>query len=124
MPGMSGENGEALRIETHRGVHVIHFNRLVTNRLVVERMNQEIHALLEAETERPRFVVDFTDVKEMSSSILGVMMSVNLKICRSGGELRLCGIRRALLDVLRLMRLDTILNIDPTFDEALARMSD
>ena len=56
MPGMSGENGEALRIETHRGVHVIHFNRLVTNRLVVERMNQEIHALLEAETERPRFV--------------------------------------------------------------------
>lgn len=119
----NGDN-PTVEIRTITGIHVIHFTQDVSDRLVVEQMNEKFEALLAQEQGKPRFIIDFTDVREISSAILGVMMGMHMKICKSQGELRLSGIRRELLDVIMLMKLDMILNIDTTLDESLARMSD
>jgi len=126
-PGSSdSSNGDTptVEIRTIAGVHVIHFTRHISNRLVVGQMNQKVQALLEQEDNQPRFVIDFSDVHEISSAILGVLMGIHMRICKKQGELRLSGLRRELLNVIMLMKLDMILNIDATLDESLARMSD
>lgn len=112
----------AFDVQRHGPALVIRFMHENPDRLDVEMMNYEIHALLEEMVGAPKFVVDFHNVQRVSSAVLGVLMGINLKVCRRRGEMRLCCLSRELLEVFVLMRLDTILNIDPTLNESLARI--
>lgn len=111
----------AFRIDQRGNVHIIRFLVGISNRLSIEQMNYEVHGLLE-QTDSPQFIVDFSQVREMSSAIPGVIMGIHLKVCRRKGDLRLCGINPELMEVFTLMKLDTILAIDQTVNESLERV--
>ena len=68
--------------------------------------------------EAPKLIVDFGNVRHLSSSALGTLISVNSAVQDRGGELRLAAISGAILEVFRITKLDRIFVIDETTEDA------
>jgi anti-sigma B factor antagonist len=105
-------------IESRDGVHVIRIHTHVTDRLIVDAIAEQIRPLA-LDQKHPAIIIDFTGVTGASSSILGVIMSTNLKVARNEGKLRLCGMGPEMREIFRLTKLDAILSIDRDLDESL-----
>ncbi|MCC6579698.1 MAG: STAS domain-containing protein [Phycisphaeraceae bacterium] len=114
--------GTTFSIERIADTSVIHVRSDINDRVMVEQLNLEVHALLEEST-NPRMVIDFQGVREVSSAILGVVMGINLKVCRKRGQLRICEVGVELAEIFRLVKLDRILSVDATLQDALAALS-
>lgn len=68
-----------------------------------------------------RLIIDFRNVKFLSSAALGRMVHLKKRLRERRGELRLCAIDPNLLEVFRITRLDTLFEIHD--DLASARAS-
>jgi len=66
-----------------------------------------------------RLLVDFSNVQYLSSSALGMLITVNKHVRTGKGQMRLCCIRPKLLEVFQITRLDHVFEIHPTLREAL-----
>lgn len=72
------------------------------------------------EENRPiRLVVDFSQVRFLTSSVLGLLIRLSKKIYESEGVLRLCGIQPKIYEIFKITRLDKVFDIYPTRQEAL-----
>ncbi|MGC2997912.1 STAS domain-containing protein [Streptomyces sp. G35A] len=78
------------------------------------------HALTASDGSAPRAVVDFRDVTFMDSSGINVLVAANNSARSRGGWLRLARTPTPVLDLLRIVGLDTILPLYPTLEGALA----
>jgi anti-sigma B factor antagonist len=86
----------------------------------IQAFGDDLVALVEQR--RPtRMVLDFRNVEALSSEALARLFSLKKKLAAAGGSLKLCGIRPELLEVFRITRLDTVLEILPDLPAALAR---
>jgi anti-sigma B factor antagonist len=75
-----------------------------------------------ARSDSPQFVVDFSSVAHMSSSALGMLITLHKRIREKGGELRLCGIQPAIQEVFVITRLNEIFQISQTREQALSTL--
>lgn len=66
-----------------------------------------------------RLVVDFSQVRFLTSSVLGLLIRLSKKIYQSEGILRLCGIQPKIYEIFKITRLDKVFDIYPTRQEAL-----
>ena len=64
-------------------------------------------------------VLDFSNVEFLSSSALGLLIRVSKKVYESNGQLRLCSISNAIMQVFKITRLDNIFKILPDSQQAL-----
>lgn len=90
----------------------------MTDRVYLERTNFELHGLVE-ELDKPRMVLDLAEMSSITSAVLGVIMGLNLKIMRKKGVLHLCCLTPQVSDVFHLVKLDTILDVHASIDEAV-----
>jgi anti-sigma B factor antagonist len=74
---------------------------------------------LTAQNAIPRMVLDFINVAHMSSSALGMLITLHKRVREKGGELRLSGIQPAIMEVFVITRLNEIFTICPTRQAAL-----
>lgn len=56
-------------------------------------------------------VLNFSEVKFLSSSVLGLLIRVSKKIYESKGQLRLCSIDSKIMEIFRITRLDNVFEI-------------
>jgi len=70
------------------------------------------------------FVIDFRKVINMSSSALGMLITIHKRICETGGKLHLCNINDTIMDLFHITRLDKILNIDDSLEQSLSSISE
>ncbi len=86
---------------------------------------QDIRALEEAlmpliaQAEIKNMVIDFSNVKFLTSSALGLLIRVNKKVRESSGNLRLCSIDPRILEIFRITRLDSVFDIQPDVESAV-----
>ena len=66
-----------------------------------------------------QLVIDFSNVKFLTSSVLGLLIRISKKVYEAEGKLRLCSITPKILEVFKITRLDKIFEIFPDADEAL-----
>jgi anti-sigma B factor antagonist len=66
-----------------------------------------------------QLIIDFSNVKFLTSSVLGLLIRISKKIYEKGGKLRLCAIDAKIMEVFRITRLDKIFEIFNDQDEAL-----
>ncbi|MBL7215162.1 MAG: STAS domain-containing protein [Phycisphaerae bacterium] len=66
-----------------------------------------------------QLVVDFSNVKFLTSSVLGLLIRISKKVYETEGTLRLCSISRKILEIFKITRLDRIFEIYPDVDEAM-----
>jgi anti-sigma B factor antagonist len=68
---------------------------------------------------KPLIVLDFSNVKFLTSAVLGLLIRILKKVNEAGGGLRFCGINAKILEIFNITRLDKVFEILPTREKAL-----
>lgn len=95
-------------------------------RIDEERLDITSAPLLKAELKKllesgiALLIVDFTGVKFVDSSGLGVLLSALRIAARTGGDIRVVGLRPEVLTIFELAQMHRVLDIFPSEGEALA----
>ncbi len=89
--------------------------------LTIELINDEFDRIVH-EMGRCRLIVDFTNVKLMSSSALGIFIKVHQAVQSAKGRIILCGIRDALMESFRISQLHKIFEFSKTIQSAMQQI--
>lgn len=68
-------------------------------------------------------VLNFSEVKFLSSAVLGLLIRVSKKLYESKGQLRLCSIDPKIIEIFRITRLDKVFEIYDDQDSAVESLS-
>jgi anti-sigma B factor antagonist len=112
-------------IEIHQvdEVTVVHFREpRVTDLALIEKLGQELYELVEKDN-RIRLVLNFSAVEFLSSVALGKLISLNGKVKRHDGMLKLCSIRPEIYEAFAICKLDRVFDIRKDEADALAACS-
>lgn len=71
------------------------------------------------QNDKIQLIVDFSNVKFLTSSALGLLIRISKKIYEKEGKLRLCAIDPKIMEVFRITRLDKIFEIYSDLEDAL-----
>ncbi|MDT3739059.1 MAG: STAS domain-containing protein [Candidatus Kapabacteria bacterium] len=69
----------------------------------------------------PGLIVDFANTTYLSSIVIGLLVKMHAKFSETDGKLIFCSLNQTLRNVLKMTKVDTVLNIVDTLDEAKAR---
>jgi anti-sigma B factor antagonist len=97
-------------------------DKKILDEVNIAHIGDQLNALV-AESAEPKMVLDFTTVGHMSSSALGMLITLHKRIREKNGQLRLCGIRPNIYEVFAITRLNEIFQICPTKQEAIASLT-
>jgi|TARA_B100000809_G_C15124838_1_gene525768 anti-sigma B factor antagonist len=108
---MSQKNGDVL---------VVYFTE---SRILDEATIQTLGADLEQmanRAEEGKLLLNFENVRFMSSAMLGKLVSLNKKCKTEEIDLKLCSISKDIMEVFKLMRLNKLLDLRSDEDKALS----
>ena len=110
-----------LLIQKFGGVQIVEFlDSSILDQVNIERIHAELRDLVD-KAGHPKIIISFENVKFISSAVLGMLMSLHKTIGKARGELRLAHIGPRIEEVFRLTKLDKIVKIYPTTDDALVK---
>jgi len=118
------DSDNTVKIEYAQGAHVISIVGSLIDRICVERISSRIIQEVQHAAERPKVVICFDQIKEVSSSILGVVIQIEKQIRQKQGQLKLSGMQPNVKEVFHLTRLDSILDIYETSESAMDSFDD
>lgn len=105
--------------ETDGGMHLV---RLVPSKMLdgleISAIGDQLTDLIDNGARK--MVIDFSSVQYMSSSALGVLITVRQRLNEVNGSVRLCNIRAEIHEVFKITNLDRLFSIFSTAAEALA----
>lgn len=102
-------------------VGVVNFTTTqVLDELNVQQLGQELMDLVEKQYV-VKMVINFENVKFLSSAVLGKLISLSKRIAAEKGRLVFCHIREDILQVFKITRLDKLIPIVETEEEAVQR---
>jgi anti-anti-sigma factor len=108
-----------LETEAVGGVTVVTFrDRQILSEAAVQALGQQLLGLA-AGSGRRRLVLNFGNVRQLSSAVLGQVVALDRAVRQAGGRLSLCGVRPDLAHLLKVTRLDRYLDLYPSEGEAL-----
>ena len=117
MSSLDSNSPGVIRIEVRGEVAHVTFSEPI---LVDERLLMEFdHAATQLLNDHRKVLLDLRRVEMMGSTILGMIVSINRGLRQRGGQLRLANVGPSVEDCFRVSRLDALLAIHPTEDEAL-----
>ena len=117
------EQTPRLNVTTQDGVTVCEFtDQKILDEADIAQISDQLNALV-AESEMPKLILDFTAVSHMSSSALGMLITLHKRIREKKGQLRLCSIRPGIYEVFVITRLNEIFQICRSRAEATDGLS-
>lgn len=75
------------------------------------------------EIANPKLIVDFENTTYLSSIVIGLLVRTHAKFSEKDGTLLFCSLNTTLRSVLKMTKVDTVLNITNTLDEAVTKMN-
>jgi anti-sigma B factor antagonist len=110
----------SLLTEDYAGVTLVTFtDTSILDGAVIEELGKALYQLVDQQNKR-RVVLDFSNVKFLSSHALGVLLTLYKKAREIKGEVVLCGLRADLKKVFTLTNLDKVFQFFPDDAAALA----
>lgn len=97
-------------------------DKKILDEVSISAIGEQLYALV-AQSASPRVVLDFTAVGHMSSSALGMLITLHKRIREKQGQLRLCGIQPGIYEIFTITRLNEIFQITPTRQEAIQSLT-
>ena len=88
---------------------------------VIEDVGRCLFVLVEEKAIR-KLIVDFRNVGLLSSSTLGILVSLQKKIAAIEGRVILCGMRPSLMKVFKITNLDRILTFAKDESQAMKKL--
>ena len=112
--------GSSIRSESFGEIRTVHLtDAKILDESVIQQISKDLLDLL-GKTEETNVVLDFDQVRFMSSSALGMLIKVNKKCKEFKIDLKLCNIAPDILQVFKITRLDKVLAIYPDSQAAFA----
>lgn len=112
-----------MNISSEGGVTVVELtDRKILDEVNISRISERLQGLV-AKAENPKFVLDFSNVVHMSSSALGMLITLHKRVREKKGLLRLSGIQAAIYEVFVITRLNEIFEISESVEEALKTLN-
>ncbi|MCY2963709.1 MAG: STAS domain-containing protein [Planctomycetota bacterium] len=106
-------------IEEVNGVTIARFtDKKILDESNIQIIGNQLFSLID-DDHRQKVVLDFSNVEYLSSAALGKLITLDKKVKAAQGELRLCAIRKDILEVFKITRLDKLFKIMETRDKAL-----
>lgn len=116
---MATKTHSDLAVRTIGAVTVVEFlDRRLIDAAAIERLGSHILELVNAAAV-PKMVMSFEKVEYLSSSMLNQIIAVDNTVKKKNGELRLAGLDAELKKIFTLMKLNKVLTICGTMDEAI-----
>jgi anti-sigma B factor antagonist len=113
------EKTPRLRVAAIGGATVVELtDRRILDEVSISEIGEQLFSMV-VRAAAPKFVLDFSGVAHMSSSALGMLITLHKRVREKGGELRLCGIQPAIMEVFVITRLNEIFSIASTKEQAL-----
>jgi len=117
------EQDPRLRLSVNGEVTLIELmDRKILDGVNILQIGEQLGALA-AQARTPRFILDFANVAHLSSSALGILITLSKRVREKGGDLRLCGIAPAIHEIFVITRLNEIFQIFPSRKEAMESMA-
>jgi len=114
-----GQDNPRLRITDENNVKVVELtDRKILDEISISQIGEELIALV-SQMENPRVVLNFASVSHMSSSALGMLITLHKRIREKNGQLKLCNIQPAIYEVFVITRLNEIFDIHQSLQQAL-----
>jgi anti-sigma B factor antagonist len=89
--------------------------------LELESIGQALYQLVD-NSKPQKLLLDFQKVRYLSSQAIGIILTLNKKVSQTeGATITLCGVGPALLQLLKITRLDKILTIKPTLADVIKK---
>ena len=103
-----------LLIYRMRGVYEVTF--------LLSRINEEVHyRVIRSQLEQvlashpdAMLLLDFREVRYLTSAMLGILVSLSRKAQETGGRFRLCGLRPEIRELFAITGLDRVMEISPS----------
>ena len=113
-------DSQVLRI-TDDGVLIeVRFSiREIIDESVIQSIGQELHSLI-ADRKQPRLLMNFADVRHLSSSALGVLIDLEAAVQERRGRLVLTEIADSIREVFKITKLDRTFDIQAIASDARA----
>jgi anti-sigma B factor antagonist len=110
----------SLKIDETEDVTVVGFkDASILDVLTIQKIGRELYDLVENKGKR-RVILDFHDVRFLSSQALGVLLTLRRKADKAEAKIVLCRIRPELARVFRITNLDKMFEFFGDTVEALA----
>jgi anti-sigma B factor antagonist len=101
-------------VSEEQGVSVVEFaESQVLDQVKIGQMERGLVVLVESKA-RPLVVLDFVNVEYFSSAALGMIINLNHRVHKKGGQLRLVNVRPEIMQVFTLTKLDRVLKFSAT----------
>ncbi len=108
-----------LNVQRFKDVTVINFSAAsILDTGLIERMSRELYDLVDQQ-DRRKLVLDFAEVRFLSSSALGMLLKLRQKTADARGQLMIAGLRDELMKIFKISRLDKLFEFHPSEEKAL-----
>ncbi len=93
-------------------------DRKLLDEMSISQIGTELESLV-AKRPQPKMLMDFANVAHMSSSALGMLITLHKRIREKNGQLRLCNIQPNIYEVFVITRLNEIFKICQSRSEGM-----
>jgi anti-sigma B factor antagonist len=108
-----------MTVSTEGDVTVVELtDRKILDEVSIMQIGEQINLLL-AGHDNPRLVIDFSNVGHLSSSALGLLITLRKRIVEKKGTLSLCNIQPQIYEVFAITRLNETFTILNSREEAV-----
>jgi anti-anti-sigma factor len=121
-PGLGAPINPRFDVIDRRGIQVITLlHTHVLDSHEIDQLGGELRKHL-AKHPGTKVIFDLHGVQHLSSAALSLFIILNTQITSTGGAMRLCGLRDEIHQVFKLTKLDKVVKIKKTVDEAAASL--
>lgn len=88
----------------------------------IQALHESVMSVVE-QAERINLILDFHNVRFLSSAVLGLLIRVSKKVYERQGRLRLCNIDPRIYEIFRITRLNKVFDIHKDLESATKDLS-
>jgi len=87
----------------------------------IQALQESIMSVIE-QAERTNLILDFSNVRFLSSSVLGLLIRISKKVYERDGQLKLCNINPKIHEIFKITRLNKIFDIYKDIEGAVGSL--
>ena len=119
---MAEENTARLKVTEEDGITIVELqDRKILDEINIMQIGEQLSQLV-ASADVPKIVLDFANVEHMSSSALGVLITMHKRVREKSGKLALCAIQPTIREIFEITRLNEIFAICDDRGQAVSSM--